>query len=154
MNPSIHKLLLFAVFNIFIFPISFSQTANGALPSSSSLNAVAARVTSAPVLDGDIVNDKAYSTAIPLTDFWQNKPDDGQSSTERTEVRIVYTNETLYFGIICYDRNPSEIIVSENRRDALLDETDCVRLFSTPILTDRMDSFLGPTRPGLSTTPR
>ena len=128
MNPSTLKLVLLAVLNIFIVPLAFSQAANGALPSSSSLNAVAARVASAPVLDGDIINDQAYANATPLTDFWQNKPDDGQSSTERTEVRIVYTADKLYFGIICYDRSPSEIIVSENRRDAPLDETDCVQI--------------------------
>ena len=128
MNRFTHKIFLLAVFIFLNIPQALSQSAIGALTGSSSLNAVAARVTSAPVLDGDIMNDQAYANVTPLTDFWQNRPDDGQSPTERTEVRIVYTADKLYFGIICHDRNPSEIIVSENRRDALLDETDCVHL--------------------------
>ncbi len=138
--------VLFISIAFLVVQFAYGQTSNAALPSSSSLNAVAALVTSAPVLDGDIINDQAYTTAIPLTDFWQNKPDDGQSSTERTEVRILYTADKLYFGIICYDRNPSEIIVSENRRDASLEETDCVQIILDTYY-DRQNGFVFGTNP-------
>ena len=146
MNRLMLKLSLLAVCNLLAVPCVFSQPASGALPGLTSLNAVAARVNSAPALDGDIINDQAYAGATPLTDFWQNKPDDGQSATERTEVRIVYTADKLFFGIICYDRTPSEIIVSENRRDALLDETDCVQII-LDTYHDRQNGFIFGTNP-------
>ncbi|MBI4429174.1 MAG: carbohydrate binding family 9 domain-containing protein [Ignavibacteriales bacterium] len=107
----------------------------------------AQRVNNAPVIDGEVENDLAYAKAMPLTEFWQVKPDDGQPASERTEVRVVYTSDTLYFGVICYDSSPSEIIVSENRRDALLDETDCVQIL-LDTYRDKQNGFIFGTNPG------
>ena len=43
-------------------------------------------------------------------------------------MRIVYTDDTIYFGVVCYVRDPSTIIVSDARRDSSLRETDSFRL--------------------------
>ena len=32
----------------------------------------------------------------------------------------VFTADTIYFGIVCYDRDPAAIIVSDSRRDSSL----------------------------------
>ena len=60
--------------------------------------------------------------------FRQNTLDEGEPASERTEVRIVYTDDTIYFGVVCYVRDPSTIIVSDARRDSSLRETDSFRL--------------------------
>lgn len=88
----------------------------------------AVHVAEAPVLDGEVLGDPAYAHAPVLTGFWQQQPEEGQPSSERTEVRIVYTDTTLYVGVVLYDSNPAGIIVSDSRRDASLEETDSFRL--------------------------
>jgi hypothetical protein len=83
----------------------------------------------APVLDGDVLNDEAWQVVAPLPgEFIQKSPVEGAPASERTEVRVVYTRTALYIGIVCFDRDPSGIIVSDARRDAALDNTDAVRI--------------------------
>lgn len=43
---------------------------------------------------------------LPATDFWQTQPAAGEAASERTEVYIVNTASTLFFGIVCHDRDP------------------------------------------------
>jgi hypothetical protein len=86
--------------------------------------AIATALQEAPSLDGDVLGDPVWAP-VPATDsFWQTTPDAGQPASERTEVRIAYTKQMLYFGVVCHDREPARIIVSESRRDSPLDETD------------------------------
>lgn len=70
----------------------------------------------APKLDGTL-NDPRWQLAAPITDFRQREPDEGQPATEKTEVRILYTRHAVYFGIHCYDSEPSRIVATELRRD-------------------------------------
>ena len=81
-------------------------------------------LSQAPQLDGNVVDDAAWSGAQPATDFSQTRPDEGQASTQRTEVFVGYTDTALYIGVVCYDDNPEGIITSENRRDVSLSESD------------------------------
>ena len=76
------------------------------------------RTVEAPVMDG-VVDDDAWALADVASDFLQREPQEGQPATERTEVRILYDDENLYIGLIAYDNNPSAILASELRRDAL-----------------------------------
>src|SRR5438034_1639522 len=76
----------------------------------------AVAVEHAPKLDGTL-DDPLWQSAIPITDFRQREPYEGQPTTEKTEVRIVYTRHAVYFGIHCYDSQPSRIIATELRRD-------------------------------------
>lgn len=99
-----------------------------------------------PTLDGDVRNDPAYMSAVPLTEFWQTAPDEGQPASERTEVRIVQSRDTLYIGVICYDRNPQELVVSENRRDASLADMDAV-LILLDTYKDGQNGFIFGTNP-------
>ena len=48
----------------------------------------------------------------------QIEPFEGESSTEPMEVRILYDDENIYFGFICYDSEMSKLIANEMRRDA------------------------------------
>ncbi|HET9706290.1 MAG TPA: DUF5916 domain-containing protein [Vicinamibacterales bacterium] len=108
--------------------------------------ATASRVTEAPTIDGDILNDPAWAQAAPITGFTQEQPNEGQPVSERTEVRIIFTNDTLYIGAILYDSDPNGIIVSDARRDAPLDDTDSFQMiFDT--YRDRQNGFVFGTNP-------
>jgi hypothetical protein len=103
-------------------------------------------VQQAPAVDGDVLNDPAWQQATPATSFWQEQPDEGQPASEATHVRIVYTSDTLYVGVVCHDRSPGSIIVSDSRRDAPLDDTDSFRII-LDTYRDRLNGFVFGTNP-------
>ena len=78
--------------------------------------AQATRVDTAPKVDGTLA-DPLWSKATPIVNFLQREPYEGQSPTEKTEIRILYTKREVYFGITCLDSNPKGIIATELRRD-------------------------------------
>jgi hypothetical protein len=81
-------------------------------------------VSEAPVLDGEVLSEALWSRATAATGFWQTNPDEGEPASQRTEVYILHTDDTLYFGIVCYDDDPTTIIVADSRRDSSLEEQD------------------------------
>src|SRR5438270_5199038 len=78
--------------------------------------AEATPVQQAPNLDGTL-DDPVWQKATPISNFLQREPFEGQASTEKTEVRIIYTKHSVYFGIKCFDSSPKKIIATELRRD-------------------------------------
>ena len=86
-------------------------------------SAEATRVETAPKLDGTL-DDPLWRLAKPITDFRQKEPREGEAATEKTEVRILYTRHAVYFGIECFDSQPSKIIATELRRDVSQDLDD------------------------------
>ncbi len=121
-------------------------TTESAPSARSALVAVAAVAEEAPVLDGDVLGDSIWNSVEPVTGFWQTTPNDGEPASERTEVRVIYTADTIYFGVVCYDRDPSSIIVSDSRRDASLDETDSFQIILDTYL-DTQNGFVFGTNP-------
>ncbi len=69
--------------------------------------ATAVRVTTAPIVDGDVLGDPAWAAVPPIVGFWQTAPSEGAPASEPTEVRIVYTADTLYFGVVCPSTPPT-----------------------------------------------
>ena len=85
-------------------------------------------VDPAPVLDGRVLGDPAWEAAPPARGFQQNFPDDGARATEQTHVRVVFTADAVYFGVVCYDRDPAAIVVSDSSRDSSLEDADSFRM--------------------------
>ena len=85
--------------------------------------AVAVRVDQGPKMDGTL-DDPLWQLAKTISDFRQQEPYEGQPATERTEVRILYSRHAVYFGIHCFDSDPSRIIARELRRDVSQDLDD------------------------------
>ena len=84
-----------------------------------------------PAIDG-LVNEAIWTAMQPATGFVQQEPNNGEPSTEQTEVRIAFDDDNLYLGVICLDSQPDNIVVTQNRRDASLENTDSVEiLFDT-----------------------
>lgn len=106
----------------------------------------ALRVVTPPRLDGDVLGDPAWEGVPAATGFRQEQPDEGQPASEETDVRIVFTADTLFVGVVCHDRTPDGIIVSDARRDAGLDDTDSFRIiFDT--YRDQLNGFVFGTNP-------
>ena len=75
------------------------------------------------VVDGRLDED-IWSRATPARDFVQQDPQNGAPETERTEVRIVYTEKALYMGVTCFDREPDRLLRFQRRRDEFLPSDD------------------------------
>ena len=129
-------------------PAEQAPTATGfqvaSISGTRSLTAVAA--TLPPVVDGAVLDDPAWAEAVPATGFVQNQPDEGQPASERTEVRVVFTADTIYVGVVCYDRDPASIIVTDSRRDSSLMDSDSFQLIFDTFL-DRQNGFIFGTSP-------
>jgi len=104
------------------------------------------RVETGPEVDGEVLDDPAWKGAVPATGFWQTTPFEGQAATEKTEIFIVYTDDTLYFGIVCYDRTPDGIIIADSRRDSSLEETDSFQIV-LDTYQDQLTGFVFGTNP-------
>jgi hypothetical protein len=76
-------------------------------------------------MDG-VVRDDPFWQAIPaITELWQSQPNAGAPASEATEIRVAYNEETFFVSVVAYDANPGGLVVSDARRDAPLDNTDC-----------------------------
>jgi hypothetical protein len=126
---SYFRRFLFYVFSIPVFLLVDSVSID-AFPKSASADpqegvriAEAVRVDHAPRMDGTL-NDPLWQSVKPITDFRQREPHEGEPATEKTEVRILYTKHAVYFGVRCYDSEPSRIVATEMRRDVSQDLDD------------------------------
>jgi hypothetical protein len=100
---------------------------------------------SPPEIDGR-VTDAVWETVTPHTTFTQQDPRLGEPATERTEVRLLFGPTAVYVSFICFDVDPSSIIVSQAKRDASLAETEAViAVFDT--FNDNQNAFVFGTNP-------
>ena len=106
----------------------------------------AVSVEDPPTLDGDVLGDPVWAAVEPVSGFRQSAPDEGQPATERTEVRVVFTDDTIYFGIVCYDRDTSGIIVSDSRRDSSMNDADSFQIV-LDTFSDQQNGFVFGTTP-------
>ena len=129
-------------------PPSAGQTSTLASTAAARLPVARAwRVERGPAVDGDVLGEAVWSAADALTGFRQNTPDEGEPASERTEVRIVYTDDAIYFGVVCYVRDPATIIVSDARRDSSLVETDSFQIV-LDTYRDHQNGFVFGDEPG------
>jgi hypothetical protein len=103
------------------------------------------RVSQAPVLDG-LVTEPLWQEIEPAAGFIQQEPDSGNPATEQTEVRLAFDENNLYLGIICFDAEPANIVVTQNRRDAPLTDTDSIQIL-LDTFNDDQNAFIFGTSP-------
>jgi len=128
----LHRLLCLAFVGAVFLPVCGARArprdpGSPPLPQTQARVAQAVSVNHAPKLDGTL-DDPLWLAALPITDFRQREPFEGQPATERTEVRILYTRHSVYFGIHCFDSEPSRIIATELRRDVSQDLDDHIEI--------------------------
>lgn len=68
------------------------------------------------VIDGNL-SEEAWATASILTDFTEIEPNPGITPNQKTEIKILYDNRGLYFGINNLDSSPDSILKELSQRD-------------------------------------
>jgi uncharacterized protein DUF5916 len=98
------------VFFIIIFSYSYSQQ------STKSVNAL--RITEAPTIDG-VLDEEFWQRADTAKDFVMFRPGNGDPEpiTQKTEVKIAYNNEAIFFAAYLYDSKPESIMRQLSDRD-------------------------------------
>ena len=64
------------------------------------------------VVDGSL-GEADWQSAPVATNFIQSEPREGAPATYDTEVRTLYNDDYLYFGVVAYDPEPDRIIINE-----------------------------------------
>lgn len=90
------------------------------------------RTSVPPTIDGRL-DDAVWQSAVEVTQFVQQRPVEGAPATERTEVRIVYDSQNIYFAIYAHYSDRSLIRANHVDRDQTAGD-DNVRLYFDPFL--------------------
>ena len=69
-------------------------------------------------LDGAL-DEPVWQRAPVLTGLSQREPDLGATATEKTELRVLYDEKALYFGVRALDSEPDKIVARILQRGAL-----------------------------------
>lgn len=67
-------------------------------------------------IDGRLI-EQAWESAEPFSKFRQRDPDEGGAVTERTQLRVLYDNTSLYIAAELFDSSASGIVSRLSRRD-------------------------------------
>lgn len=116
MNKQLPPVVFF--FFMLSFPMVFLPLYSEAQPTTDAnrKTATALRIENAPKLDGEL-DDACWQNASVFGDFITNSPTFGQPSQEKTELRIVYTDEAIYVGAYMHMKDVSKIRTDLNKRD-------------------------------------
>ncbi|HKI89798.1 MAG TPA: DUF5916 domain-containing protein [Draconibacterium sp.] len=122
----INKRLLIPLFCVITY-ISAAQNYNYTLSDDSLVNKYASykrvyyatRTDLKPKIDGKL-NDECWKKVGTWDgDFVQQAPHQGRKPSQETEIKILYDDNYLYFGIICHDNEPEKIHPILGRRDVV-----------------------------------
>ena len=86
----------------------------------------AIRFSEAIKIDG-LLDESPWSLAQPATDFLQQEPTEGAPASARTEVRVLFDDRNIYFGIRAFD-DPAQINARELVRDATFSNDDKIEI--------------------------
>jgi len=87
-------------------------------------------------LDGQLT-EPWWAQAPSIGPLTMVEPNEGAPPSEKTEVKILASTDTLYFGIVCYDREPDKIVSFTMKRDAELRGEDYIKIVIDPFLNGR-----------------
>ena len=94
-----------------------------------------------PKIDGNILSEQLWMNINPIKDLIQIKPKFGELASEKTEIRIAFSDKMLFIGVVCFDKDPEKIVVSDSRRDSDLNDEDSF-LFIIDTYNDQQNGFL------------
>lgn len=97
------------------------------VPTTGRPSAVAAARKGPIAIDGRL-DEAAWAAASPITDFKQQKPNEGEAPTERTEVRILYDVDAIYVGARMYDSHGAAGVTTMLARRDGDTESDILRI--------------------------
>ncbi len=106
--PESVRAAFLVLFTGILFVVSASAQIADPVPPPTANEVTAVFVNEAPRIDGHL-DDAIWADIAPITQFIQNWPDECEEGTERSEVRIAYDRDFLYFAFKFYDKNPELI---------------------------------------------
>src|SRR5262245_33551759 len=117
-----------------IVPLVFLAAAVTAGKPDSSRNTAppvhAIRITVPVNVDG-VLDEAAWQSAEPATDFKQRDPVEGGVPSMKTEVRVGYDDDAVYIAARMYDPKPDSILARLSRRDVSV-QSDRFGLYLDP----------------------
>ena len=93
-----------------------ASAANLAAPPHPPITAAAARAIH---VDG-VLDEASWAAAAPVTEFYQQTPNQGEASTMKSDFRVLYDNAAIYVGARLYDAHPESIQANLGRFDSSL----------------------------------
>ncbi len=102
--------------------------------------AVASYVDGPPAIDGRL-DEPFWRTIPPISGFRQRDPVDGAAASERSEVRIAYDRNALYFALSLHDKEPHLIRRSILHREGRIDQDDRV-IIAIDTFHDRRNAYI------------
>jgi len=130
------KKYLFALSFLFVYHCIAQKT-----KSRQSLDFQITFLEDSPVIDGNILGEKLWNKVPIIENLKQIKPDYGLPASEKTSIRVAYTNKSFFVAVVCYDTAPDKIVISDSRRDADLNDEDSF-LFILDTYNDQQNGFL------------
>ncbi|NUN07679.1 MAG: carbohydrate binding family 9 domain-containing protein [Ignavibacteriaceae bacterium] len=109
---------------VFLFTVFLFIAASFPMSRADSLRAPVyntTRATEVIKIDG-VLNESDWNKAESVIMNYEIQPGDNSLPREKTEVRILYNDNYLYFAFTCYDKNPSEIRATLSDRDQIYRE--------------------------------
>ncbi len=79
-------------------------------------------------VDG-FLNEPVWEKAPEISDFIQFEPERGKPASLKTIVKLLYDENFIYFGFLCYDPQPEKIAAQMTKRDAELTADDAAIVF-------------------------
>ena len=98
------------------------------------------RIETPPQVDG-VLDEPFWADIPPITGFQQRDPVDGAPASERTEVRIAFDDNALYFGFTFFDSEPDRIRRAILDRGGRIDKDDRV-IIGLDTYFDRRNGYI------------
>ncbi|MBU8891754.1 MAG: carbohydrate binding family 9 domain-containing protein [Bacteroidales bacterium] len=118
------------VFIVLVFTsLLFSSMKGFSNPEKKQLKAVK---TTENIRINGVLDEKAWEEAMVANNFVTYSPTIGESSTKRSEVKILYDNNSLYFGATLYDNDSKNIPRGFSARDEITMNADYFHISLNP----------------------
>ena len=88
-----------------------------------------------------VLDEEIWESAVPITEFVQRLPQDGAKPSEKSEMRILYNNNYLYFGFIFFDSEPEKVRATILNRGGWIHRDDKLEIALDTYL-DRRNAYL------------
>jgi hypothetical protein len=126
------------IFLISILAISHSFASMAAKDPFSDFRILAKKTSGAVSIDGKL-DEADWNFADGVGDFTQNFPDDKEKAKYQTQVKLMYDDQYLYVGAICYS-DSEDYVITSLKRDFNFDQNDAFVIFLDPF-DDRTNGF-------------
>ena len=121
----------FLYINILLIPLSVAQVRP---------EVKVIRTDSAIKVDG-LLDESMWDKIEPITQFVQRLPQDGAQPTEKSEMRILFDDNNLYFGFTFFDSEPEKVRATILNRGGYIHRDDKLEIALDTYL-DRRNAYL------------